>query len=100
MATYKRDSFIFGSIIGLVLPLLAFGVFYIIKHIFFSEMGSDIILTKGKIALISVFINLFPMRYYLVKLKYDKTGRGILLSIFVLGILYFIFVHNTGMQLL
>jgi heme/copper-type cytochrome/quinol oxidase subunit 3 len=30
------------------------------------------------------------MRYYLLKLKYDKTGRGILAITFVLGIAFFI----------
>jgi len=39
--------------------------------------------------LVSLFGNLFPIRYYFVNLKFDKTGRGVLLVTFVLVLIFF-----------
>jgi hypothetical protein len=41
------------------------------------------------LVLIAAAFNLFPLRYYLVTLHFDKTGRGILAMTFVLVIGFF-----------
>ena len=43
-----------------------------------------------KFILISLIPSLFILRYYLLNLKYDKTGRGIVISTFVLGLVFVI----------
>ena len=86
----KKDSLILGLAIGIIFPLALFAMLYFLARIFAPE-GKDYLVQFPTIVLISIFPNLFTLRYYLVKLKFDKTGRGILLVTFVFGILYFVF---------
>ena len=86
----KKDEFLIGLLIGLVLPVLAYFIIYLGGLLFQELEFSNRVPDKDTIILISIFVNLFPIRYYFVTLKYDKTGRGVLLLTFVLGILYFI----------
>jgi membrane-associated phospholipid phosphatase len=88
---FKRDNFIFGIIIGAIFPLILFAILY-----YLNELCGNIflhipfILQTSTIQLIAIVVNVFMMRHYLVKLKYDKTGRGVLLLTFVYIIAYFV----------
>ena len=86
---FKKDSMILGVIMGLVLPVIfyaiLFSLFFIIREIF--SLGSFI--TNNKIMLIAIFINLFSLRYYFVTLKFDQSGKGILLVTFIYIVAYF-----------
>ena len=93
MKILKKDSIILGIIIGLVCPAILFAILYFLSRIF-APVGKDYLVQLPNIELISIFPNLFILRYYLVKLKLDKTGRGILLITFIFAILYFIFYPN------
>ena len=84
----NRDSLLLGIIIGIVLPLISVGILYPIST-FFAPAGKDYLIAMSNIILLSVLPNLFVLRYYLLKLKLDKTGRGILLVSFILAIGYF-----------
>ena len=90
MKILKKDSLILGIVLGIVLPMAFLAILYFLSRVFAPE-GKDYLVPLPTVALISVFPNLFTLRHYLVKLKLDKTGRGILLVTFVLAILYFIF---------
>ena len=90
MKILKKDSLLLGIVIGIVFPTILFVVFYLLSR-GFAPAGKDYLVQLPKIALISIFPNLFTLRYYLIKLKLDKTGRGILLVTFVFAILYFVF---------
>ena len=41
--------------------------------------------------LVSIFINLIPIRYYFVNLKFEKTGGGVLVVTFTVVMLFFLF---------
>ena len=86
---FKKDSFIFGLLIGVVLPVLAFVILYYGGMLLNKLTTWGITIDKDDIQLISIFVNLFPLRYYFVSLKFENTGRGILAIAFVLGLLYF-----------
>lgn len=90
----KKDSFWLGILLGLVLP----GILYLILHYINISIENKVsnrpYLTDSMVQILSLIINLLMMRYYLIRLKADKTGRGILLVTFVAGILFFIF--NLG----
>jgi|AntAceMinimDraft_17_1070374.scaffolds.fasta_scaffold04605_2 hypothetical protein len=87
----KKDSMILGVIMGLLLPLITYFILnkgiFLIKEIF----DLDSFISNNKLMLISIFINLFTLRYYFVTLKYEKSGRGILLVTFIYIIAYFVF---------
>lgn len=91
----KKDAFIFGLIIGTVLPVLLYIVLYFGSLLLLDINVTQTIPDKETIMLISIFVNLFPIRYYFVNLKFDMTGRGVLLITFVLGTLFFIYKLNN-----
>ena len=84
----QRDSMGLGIILGIALPLILFGILYAVSTTF-SPPNKEYLIKLSTLILISVFSNLATIRYYLLTLKFDKTGRGILLVTFILAISYF-----------
>jgi hypothetical protein len=89
MNIFRKDSILIGTALGIILPLLVFGILFAVS-VLFAPTGRDYLIKLSTIILVSVFSNLFTMRYYLLKLKADRTGRGILLVTFVFAITYFV----------
>lgn len=89
-----KDNHAFGIVLALALSAAVyFGLMQM--SAWFPETFTHRFLRRQVIFLLSIFVNLFPFRTYLVSLKLEKTGRGILAAMFVLTVLYFIFVHET-----
>lgn len=86
----RQDSFGMGTFLGIVLPLVVFGILWGIIKIIGLIAGIAELVRVDKIILLSICVNLFTLRYYLLKLKMDKTGRGILAVTFIFGLLFFI----------
>ncbi len=91
MNKLRTDTIWMGIILGTLLPAIAFAIFYLIGIGLDQASGKEHVLKLQTLILISVFTNLFTLRYYLIKLKYDRTGRGILLMTFILTMIYFLF---------
>jgi flagellar biosynthesis protein FliQ len=89
----KKDSFILGISLGVLIPAMMFGVLFGGFSAIFSVKHAET-LTRT-LALVAIFLNMFALRHYLLREKFDKTGRGILLATFVLAMLYFIFFYNS-----
>ena len=88
---FQRDNMVFGILIGAVLPAMIYGILYLVFTKIFTgpdNSGQPLIKTST-IHLISIFTNLATLRYYLLRLKFDYTGRGILLSTMIYAIIYF-----------
>ncbi len=86
----KKDNWILGIIIGVVNPAVILGLLYIIFYLTESRQQKYMLLSPEHTPLISIFFNLIIFRYYMVNLKYDKTGRGILLATMIIAIFFFI----------
>ena len=86
---FNRDSFLTGIIIGIFLPTLFYLVLFGIDILVFQSFGSNIVAKPQYLYLLSIVANLFPIKYYFVNKKREKTGRGVLLVTFIFGILYF-----------
>lgn len=85
----RRDSLPMGLLIGTIYPAVLFGILYGIITIVQHQTGNvNIPNMIQKLILLSVVPNVLILRYYLVKLKYDLTGRGILLVTFVIALLF------------
>ncbi len=86
---FKKNSHTLGGLIALALPvivyLLLIVIAYGVKTLFKIETSGFL----DAMRLLSIAVNLFPMRYYFVKLKYDLTGRSILLVTFIYVIVFF-----------
>ncbi|MDR1345722.1 MAG: hypothetical protein LBK03_03355 [Bacteroidales bacterium] len=84
----RRDNFWLGFLTGLLVPAAIFGLLYLIVSMVEHYTGKIEIVSIQKIILLSILPNLFLLRYYLLKLKYDLTGRGIVTVTFLIGILF------------
>ena len=93
MEKLRRDNVWLGVIMGVIVPVLLFCALWGILALIFHFMDKPVstvltVVEPQKLILLSVIPNLFLLRYYLLKLKYDLTGRGILAVTFVIGIIF------------
>ena len=86
--TLRRDSLWMGILIGILCPALIFGLIELIIFIIGKNFERVAVIEIQKNLLLSVIPNLFILRHYILKLKYDLTGRGILLATFLIAILF------------
>ena len=85
----RKDSLPMGLFIGFICPAICFGLLYAIITLVQHQTGAlNMDRMVQKLLLLSVVPNVLILRYYLVKLKYDLTGRGILLVTFAIAILF------------
>lgn len=90
MAMYfKKDSHVFGALIGLFLPVITFLIVLFASQLIMLVVDTDLSVYTFAIKLLSIAMNLLPMRYYFVKLQMELTGRGILLVTFIYMVVYF-----------
>jgi len=89
----KKDTNLLGVLMGIFLPVMFYGFLFLINLLVLSIFDLNFIIKQSTLQLISIFINLFPLRYYFVKLKYEKTGRGILLVTFMYLVFYFLVLY-------
>lgn len=87
----NRDSILLGLVIGLVLPPAFFGILFLASSLVDPISSWGRFVSVHNLMLVSIFINLVPLRFYLVTLKKDRTGRAILLVTFIMMLVFFIF---------
>lgn len=86
----KRDNITFGILIGLILPAAFYGLLSIVATWVETGPAWARPFEPDRIILLSIFINLIPIRAYFVSWKLDKTGRGVLIITFILVMAFFI----------
>jgi RsiW-degrading membrane proteinase PrsW (M82 family) len=92
---FRQDSFWMGLFLGSAIPALIFGFLQLIIYFLPHEIRDANVFTLQRLILISIIPNVFLLRYYLLKLKYDLTGRGILAITFVIGIIFVIIEFSS-----
>lgn len=87
----KRDNFSFGFLLGILIPIplgfILIGVLTMVQRVFLLLPD----LRNSQMFFLSMALNLLVMRFYLVKLKYEHTGKGLLISTMCLIVLYLVF---------
>ena len=86
----RQDTLWMGLILGLLIPAIIFGLFELIIYLLPHQIKDSNVFTSQRLILISIIPNVLLLRYYLLKLKYDLTGRGILAITFIIGIVFVI----------
>ena len=84
----KKDSFLLGAILGIVMPMIVFGILYLLMTASPTAPPHKQI---AKMLVLGIVPNGLVLRYYLVSLKADKTGRGIIFVTFLLAIAFIFF---------
>jgi len=77
-----------GLILGLLIPAIIFGIFKLILFLLPHEIINANVFSLERLILISIIPNVLLLRYYLLKLKYDLTGRGIVAITFIIGVIF------------
>ncbi len=86
----KKDSVILGIVVALISPIILYFILSYLVQILSLELTWGIQLVQEKnIELVSIFANLFIMYTYLQNPKYERTGRGVLVSTFALALIHF-----------
>ncbi len=87
----KKDNWALGIAMGVLLPLVIYGLifFFVSRYGVVDEIRGIYMMKQSTMQLIGIFSNLFTFRYYMVNLKFDKTGRGILLATFIYAGVFF-----------
>jgi len=83
-----RDHIAFGMLIGIITPILMYGIFVLINIVTATDIRPNGIFRFRTVYVLSVFANMLPFRYYMVNLKLDYTGRGIILVTILLAFGY------------
>jgi hypothetical protein len=87
---FKQDKTSFGIQLGLGSPLAVFGVLYLIIFLVVKIGGMEPFMTQNSLIILSVVLNFIWIRYYFNTLKFQETGKGILLVTFVLIMIFFL----------
>ena len=88
--TIRKNSWAFGAFVALVSPIIALFILYYF-FMFLSLLADLRPYQIERFYLLSISANLFLMRYYLVGVKLQKTGKSILVVTFILVLLFFYF---------
>ena len=85
---FKKDSAILGLFIGVLIPI----IFYSLqKEIIPLVLGRSF--STASMQLFALVLNLPFFRYYLMNLKYEKTGKGIFFATFIYGLIWIVINH-------
>jgi len=85
----KSDSLLLGIIVGIVFPGIIYGILHLLNVSFPNPATKYTFLKESTIQILGIAVNALTLRFYLIKLKADKTGRGIMLVTFIMAILFF-----------
>lgn len=92
----KKDSFLLGIILGILMPAICFGILYYLNITFPNHQNNDQPIFKlTTIFIVSLIPNAIALRLYLVNLKADKTGKGILFVTFIFAIIFMILYYKA-----
>ena len=84
-----KDHMLIGVLVGALIPV----VLYSVLLTFLEYMLVEYLLRESTLQVIALFANFPLLRITLTKYQKDRLGRGILLSTFVMAILYIV-QHN------
>jgi hypothetical protein len=87
---FKKDNYILGGAMGIIIPVVVWAIIHFININLKNHVSGRSYFTEFMVEILALVPNVLLLRYYLVNLKADKTGRGILAVTFVIGIVLFI----------
>ena len=86
----KQDNFITGLVFGLLLPVPMYGIFWGIDTLLKQTGIWGGLHPHENLYLLSIAINFLVVRFYLVKWKLPKTGKGMMLVSIVMVVAFFL----------
>ena len=91
---FRKDSFVLGAVIGMLLPVVFYFLLLLVDQLVLELLNRHLTREHHLLYLLSTIVNLLPVRHYLIKLKLEKTGLGILAVTAILILAYFYLFFN------
>jgi len=95
----KKDKLSFGLILGLLIPVpvgLVFAVILSLVQVNFLILGETRLVNM---LLLGVALNIILMRYYILKLKFLYTAKGLIIASIAIVLIFFLFLKNSNFTL-
>ena len=92
----NKDEYSLGILLGLIIPVPSAFVFTVLLRLTQNYLHAFARVRDMDMLLLGLAVNLIVMRYYLVKYKYEKTGKALMVLTVVLIILFLIFLKNSS----
>ncbi len=83
---FKKDHLGFGILLGVLLPVIVHTILFFGLSLFDQQY----ILKKSTMELTAIVLTVPVFRYYMVNLKAERTGQGMMLVIFAYAIYYMV----------
>lgn len=88
---FKKNSFVFGIILGILVPFHFYMTLNILLYLVDILFNTGKILQESNLQLLSIVTNIVLIRIYFKNLKFEKTGKGLLVITFALILFFLIF---------
>jgi hypothetical protein len=95
----NTDKISLGLILGVIIPVPFALLFAAILRLIQTNFHMLSRVRDADMLLLGLAINLMVMRYYLVKLKFEKTGKALLVLTVFMILMFFIFLKNSNFVL-
>jgi hypothetical protein len=89
----KLDNYMIGGVLGILLPLITSCLVIPIGRLVIHS-SKNLAFFDSNILLLCLIPGLLVMRYYIVKVHLEKTGKGLLIMTVFFMVAYFIFAHK------
>lgn len=87
---FRKNSIWFGIGLGAIVPVLFyFPISLLVEKLSLQFTFGISMISEMNIQLISVFLNLFIFRKYLVHKDFEMTGRGVMIASMVYVLIHF-----------
>lgn len=89
MDFFKKDTYYLGVLVGVVLPVVLFALFYVIDMQFNVWFGKHLVSKPDYLYILSVIGNIIALRYFYSRNIQEKAGAGVLVVTMAIVLLYF-----------
>jgi hypothetical protein len=95
----NRDKLSLGLLLGILIPVpvaLIFAVLVRLIQVNFLILGE---IRLVNMLLLGIAVNIVLMRYYILKLNFISTAKGLILVSGILVLIFFLFLKNSNVAL-
>lgn len=96
---FHQNNYWFGILLSILIPIPVFFIFYFVIKLVQNQLHVFELVKTTDIILLGLAANLIVMRYYLVKLRLEKTGKAILVLTVIMILFFFLFQKNSNFAL-
>jgi hypothetical protein len=95
----NRDKLSLGLLLGILIPVpvaLIFAVLVRLIQVNFLILGETRLVNMF---LLGIAVNIVLMRYYILKLNFISTAKGLIIVSVILVLIFFLFLKNSNIAL-